>query len=305
MAGAPRGLGRGLDALFKSNEEPAATGGTTPNTLPLRMLKPNPNQPRKAFAEEGLEELASSIRAQGVLQPLLVRPVKNGEETYYEIVAGERRWRASRMAGIREVPVIIREMTDLETLAVGLIENLQREDLNPMEEALGMQELKDKFGLSQEDLSQKLSKSRSSIANTLRLLQLSEAARAMLQNGTISAGHARTLLSVAEEVRDEMLERIIRQMLTVRQAEAMAQYWKAHGELPAHEGADGVKEAKAPRPAVILSPRMKDIHSTLSTVFSGKVAVSGTEEKGKVTLSFSSQDELNELLTKLGVTVNG
>ena len=305
MAGAPRGLGRGLDALFKSNEEPVATGGTTPNTLPLRMLKPNPNQPRKAFAEEGLEELASSIRAQGVLQPLLVRPVKNGEETFYEIVAGERRWRASRMAGIREVPVIIREMTDLETLAVGLIENLQREDLNPMEEALGMQELKDKFGLSQEDLSQKLSKSRSSIANTLRLLQLSEAARAMLQNGTISAGHARTLLSVAEEVRDEMLERIIKQMLTVRQAEAMAQYWKAHGELPAHEGAEAVKEAKAQRPAMVLSPRMKDIHSTLSTVFSGKVAVSGTEEKGKVTLSFSSQDELNELLTRLGVTVNG
>ncbi|UZP66558.1 ParB/RepB/Spo0J family partition protein [Desulfovibrio mangrovi] len=306
MAGAPRGLGRGLDALFKANEEPAAAAGaTTPNTLPLRMLKPNPNQPRKAFTEEALEELASSIKAQGVLQPLLVRPLKDGDTSFYEIVAGERRWRASRMVGLREVPVIIKEMTDLETLAVGLIENLQREDLNPMEEALGMQELKEKFGLSQEDLSQKLGKSRSSIANTLRLLQLSESARGMLQNGTISAGHARTLLAVGEDVRAEMLDRIIKDMLTVREAEAMAQYWKAHGELPPASGAEKGKEAKGARPAVSLSERMVDIHTQLSSVFSGKVAVSGTEEKGKVTLSFSSQDELNELLARLGVTVNG
>lgn len=304
MAVPSRGLGRGLDALFKANEEPIV-GAELPNKLPLRMLKANPNQPRKAFTEEALGELAASIKEQGVLQPLLVRPVTNPDGDFYEIVAGERRWRASRMAGLREVPVIIREMTDLETLAIGLIENLQREDLNPMEEALGMQELKEKFSLSQEDLSQKLSKSRSAIANTLRLLQLSEAARAMLQNGTISAGHARTVLSVGETVREQMLERIIKDMLTVREAEAMAQYWKQHGELPETVVAAKPAGETVKRIPVSVSERMQTIQANLHSVLDVKVAVSGTEERGKVTLSFSSQEQLSSLLAKLGIPVNG
>lgn len=302
MAGAPRGLGRGLDALFKSNDEPAQ-GKEAPRTLPVRMMRPNPGQPRKAFTEEALQELAASIKEQGVLQPLLVRPIPTDEGDVYEIVAGERRWRASKMAGLREVPVVIRQMTDLETLAVGLIENLQREDLNPMEEALGMQELKERFGLSQEDLSQKLSKSRSAIANTLRLLQLSDSARDALQQGTISAGHARTLLAVGEDVRDEMLARIVADMLTVREAEAMAQYWKSHGVLPSaarDASQSDVKAKKAPQPAV-LTERMQHIQTELGSRLNVGVSVSGSEKRGKVTLSFTSQEQLEQLLAVLGI----
>ncbi len=303
MAGAPRGLGRGLDALFKGNTDPVTDTAQAPGTLPVRMLRPNPEQPRKAFAEEALEELAASIKTQGVLQPLLVRPVKDNDTTYYEIVAGERRWRASKMAGLREVPVIVREMTDLETLAVGLIENLQREDLNPMEEALGMQELRDRFGLSQEELSQKLGKSRSGIANTLRLLQLSEQGKAALCEGRISAGHARALLAVGEDVRDAMLQRIITDMLTVREAETMAQFWKAHGELPPKAGAMSPASSKAPRQAVpeLLRTVQQRLHESLRM----NVILSGTEEKGKVTLSFASREELHALMEKLGIPVNG
>jgi len=307
MAGAPRGLGRGLDALFKGKEETAAEQ-QVPNMLPLRMLRPNPNQPRKEFAQEALEELAASIRAQGVLQPLLVRPLQDAEGSFYEIVAGERRWRASRLAGLREVPVIVREMTDMETLAVGLIENLQREDLNPMEEALGMQELKDKFHLSQEDMSQRLGKSRSAIANTLRLLQLPQNARDMLQKGTISAGHARALLAVDDSARPVMLDRMVADMLTVREAEAMAKYWKSHGELPTAPvpEQEAVPQGRgAARPPSDLPPLLRSVQGRLGDALPVRVSVSGSEDKGKVTLSFSSREQLTALLNRLGVQVEG
>lgn len=302
MSATPRGLGRGLDALFKGYEPDAAEQkevSAPTNTLPIDSLRANPNQPRKNFTEDALHELADSIRAQGVLQPLLVRPQHDGTGTYYEIVAGERRWRASQLAGVKQLPVVIKELSDLETLAVGLIENLQREDLNPMEEALGMQELKNTFGLSQEDLSQKLGKSRSAIANTLRLLQLDEEAREALQEGALSAGHARAILSVGKEVRAEMRERIIAERLTVREAEGLAQYWKQHGELPP----TGSTPKPAPKAKTATSDGMKGLQTRLMDSFLCKVNVSGTEDKGKVTLSFTSQAELQDLLLKLGVSL--
>jgi len=304
MSASSRGLGRGLDALFKGNELDTASSENdkAPSTLLVRQLRANPNQPRKHFTDEALEELASSIRSQGVLQPLLVRPQNDGTEEYYEIVAGERRWRASKLAGIREVPVVIKELSDLETLAVGLIENLQREDLNPMEEALGMHELKEKFALSQEDLAKKLGKSRSAIANTLRLLQLDEQARKYVQAGQLSAGHARALLAVDEDMRADFCHRIITDKLTVREAEALVQHWKAYGCFPDTLGNAG--GGKLPARAVpSITPFMQDVQGKLCDSLNLKVKLSGSEDKGKLTLSFSNQQELSSLLARLGIEV--
>lgn len=297
MAGAQRGLGRGLDALFK-NTEPEAEQDS-PNMLPLRLLQANPNQPRKQFDDEALEELAASIREKGVLQPLLVRPQIVGGKNIYEIVAGERRFRASQLAGIREVPVVIRELDDMETLAIALIENLQREDLTALEEANGLQELKDQFNLSQEELAKQVGKSRSAIANTLRLLQLPAMAQDALSTGTITAGHARAILSVDEIARIDFLGIIVSQMLTVREAEALAASWKQHKSfvVPEETKKEGAKAEK--------SEALKEFQTRLSTLFSSKVTMTGTEKKGKVTLSYSTEEELRELLNKLGLEQAG
>jgi len=297
MAGAQRGLGRGLDALFK-NSEPEAEK-EAPNMLPLRLLQANPNQPRKQFDDEALEELAASIREKGVLQPLLVRPQVIGGQNVYEIVAGERRFRASQLAGIREVPVVIRELDDMETLAIALIENLQREDLTALEEAKGLQELKDQFSLSQEELAKQVGKSRSAIANTLRLLQLPAMAQDALSTGTITAGHARAILSVDEVARIDFLGIIVSQMLTVREAEALAASWKQHKSFtPPQE--EKKESAKAEKPEAL-----KEFQTRLSTLFSSKVTMTGTEKKGKVTLSYSTEEELHDLLNKLGLEQAG
>ena len=298
MAGAARGLGRGLDALFK-NSETEVQGDEPAGTLPIRLLCPNPNQPRKQFDDEALKDLASSIREKGVLQPLLVRPQVVGGDTRYEIVAGERRYRASQLAGIREVPVVIRELDDMETLAIALIENLQREDLTPLEEAKGLQELKDQFDLSQEALAKQVGKSRSAIANTLRLLQLPDMAQDALAAGTITAGHARAILSVDDVARSEFLDIIVVQMLTVRETEALAATWKQHQSFTA---------PVLPKERVnrkIQPEALKDIQSRLSSIFASKVTMSGTEQKGKVTLAYNSEEELQELLSTLGIKQAG
>lgn len=298
MAGAARGLGRGLDALFK-NGEAEAQNDEPAGTLPLRVLCPNPNQPRKQFDDEALEELASSIREKGVLQPLLVRPQIVGGETRYEIVAGERRYRASKLAGIREVPVVIRELDDMETLAIALIENLQREDLTPLEEAKGLQELKEQFDLSQELLAKQVGKSRSAIANTLRLLQLPDMAQNALAEGTITAGHARAILSVDDVARLDFLDIIVAQMLTVRETEALAATWKQNKSFNAPILPKEVTKKKNQPEA------LKNIQNRLSSIFTSKVTMSGTEQKGKVTLSYNSEDELQELLSTLGIKQAG
>jgi ParB family chromosome partitioning protein len=213
----PPRLGRGLSALIP--DAPATEDGTTLRTLPIEVLEPGPFQPRGGMDKASLEELASSIREHGILQPILARP-KPGQDNRYEIIGGERRWRAAQAAQLHEVPVLVRELGDREAMAVGLVENLQRQDLNAIEEAEGYRRLLDEFGLTQDALGQAVGKSRSHVANTLRLLTLPGTVRDLVANGALSAGHARALVGTKDPGR--LASQIIARSLNVRQAEALA-----------------------------------------------------------------------------------
>lgn len=312
MALHPTGLGKGLDALIRQTQEERDTGG--PRTLNITDIIPNPRQPRRAFDEKALEELAASIKSQGLLQPLLVRPIGPSNPDKYEIVAGERRWRASQMAGLKEIPVLIRPLSAQDTLAAALIENLQREDLNPLEEALGLQALKEEFGLSQEDVAHKIGKSRSAIANSLRLLQLPESMRPLLAEGKLSSGHARALLSITDPKAQEYLKNLILEnRLSVREAEGLAAGWKnsgtfelavlenlgANAQADRHPASDtGAPRVKKPQSATIL-----EIQNRIAGLFNVPVRVTGKESKGKITLSFNSEEELRALLERLSTSV--
>lgn len=216
-----RGLGRGLSALMADiarPEAPEAIGSTVPrrtDTLPVEQLEPNPNQPRRQFAEEDLRNLADSIRVKGVLQPLIVRA--GAVPGRYEIVAGERRWRAAQIAQVHEVPVLIRDLDDTEVLEVAIIENIQRADLNPIEEALAFRQLMDRFGHTQEKLAEALSKTRSYIANLLRLLNLPADVQNLVSEGQLSGGHARALITASDQL--GLAQRIVREGLSVRATE--------------------------------------------------------------------------------------
>ncbi len=215
MAAKKGGLGRGLDALFADNSIEEISSSSTVK-LNINEIEPNRDQPRKTFDETALSELADSIAQHGVIQPLLVRPIQDG----YQLVAGERRWRAARLAGLTEVPVVIKELSDSETMEIALIENLQREDLNPIEEAEGLQLLIDTYGLTQDECAKRVGKSRPAITNSLRLLNLPEALSELVRDSMISSGHARALLPLGDE--DKMLElanEIIRKELSVREVE--------------------------------------------------------------------------------------
>jgi ParB family chromosome partitioning protein len=209
-------LGRGLSALIGDDVAPVRTDAKTTRTLPIAFLKPNPNQPRKTFAETELEDLANSIREKGILQPILVRPVKGVSDTY-EIVAGERRWRAAQRAKLHDVPVVVREMEDGEALELAIVENVQRADLNAIEEAAAYQELIGRFHYTQEQIAQEVGKSRSHVANTLRLLKLPESVQAMLRDGKLTAGHARTLIGAPDA--EARAKAIVESALNVREAE--------------------------------------------------------------------------------------
>jgi ParB family chromosome partitioning protein len=214
------GLGRGLSALI-GDEVPVAPkvvegGGKNPRTVPVAFLRPNKFQPRKTFVQEELQDLANSIREKGVLQPILVRPVA-GEANAFEIVAGERRWRASQMAKLHDVPVVVREMSDGESLELAIIENVQREDLNAIEEAAAYHELMDRFSYTQDRVAQEVGKSRPHIANTLRLLKLPESVKAMVRDGRLTAGHARTLIGAPDA--EARAKAIVDSALNVREAE--------------------------------------------------------------------------------------
>lgn len=223
MAVKKSGLGRGLDALFADNsvEESSAS----PVKLKIMEIEPNREQPRKLFDNDALAELSESIAQHGVIQPLLVRPLKDGG---YQLVAGERRWRAARMAGLTEVPVVIKELTDSETVELAMVENLQREDLNPLEEALGYKYMMEKLSITQEEAAQKVGKSRPAVANALRLLNLPESVLSYVESRQVSPGHARALLAFENE--DKMLEickLIIKNGLSVREIEKLAKQFKA------------------------------------------------------------------------------
>lgn len=281
MAKKMSGLGKGLGALMLENSTQEML---TENELPINEIIPNRDQPRKTFDEAALEELAESIKQHGVLQPLLVRPIPSGG---YQLVAGERRWRACRMAGLNKVPVVIKELTDTETMEIAIIENLQREDLNPIEEAEGLQALIDKCGYTQEEVAASVGKSRPAIANSLRLLRLPQEVRDMTKNGGISAGHARALLAFDNDAMMlEAAKNIVSKKMTVRDVERLAK----------------IKETNAPRRR---RTRRRDsfydeVELSLSETLGRKVKVYTGRGSGTLEIEFYSQEDLKTLANKLG-----
>jgi ParB family chromosome partitioning protein len=300
---AKRGLGRGLDALLQGFGE--GLGAPEIVQVPAGRIRPNPKQPRRDFDEAALAELAESIRTNGVLQPILVRPVDDPDHLY-ELVAGERRWRASQLANLAELPAIVRTMSDEESLAIALIENLQREDLNPIEEALGLQRLQEEFGLTQEQMAEKVGKSRPAIANMLRLTQLPEPIQRDIRTGVMTAGHGRALLVLTgSEDQEAMRQRIVERALSVREAEAMAAYWKRTGVLPGEEGAQrpaGHPPARVRKsPGQALPEALRETLEDIEAVMAVPVALRGGLDKGQLVLHYSSLDELNGILRTIGV----
>lgn len=292
-----KGLGRGLDALFKPNQSEGEEGGESgaPATLALQLLEPNPKQPRLAFSEDSLRDLAASISQQGILQPILVRPGETPGR--YQIIAGERRWRAARLAGLDEAPVIIREVGDQDALVMALIENIQREDLNPIERAGGLRAVKDALGLSQEELADRVGLPRGTISNLLRLLNLPESARDALISGSITMGHARCLASLPDEdTVAELLRKILADDMTVRDAEDAVGVWRESGQFP---WAGEMKIKRQPR-----DPDMARLAKDIGSQLNCGARISGTREKGRISLAYESNEQLFELLEKLGLTLN-
>ena len=302
MVDGNKGLGRGLDALLGGSRSGEATDPAN-GDLPLGAIVPNPHQPRREFSEDSLRDLADSIKAQGVLQPILVRPLGGGR---YELVAGERRLRASKLAGRSNIPAVIREMSDQESLAIALIENLQREDLDPIEESLGYQRLMAEFGLSQEELSRQVGKSRSAVSNALRLLSLPATVQEEIGKGSLSAGHGRALLAVGEAAAPALAERIRKYNLSVRQAEAEAAHWKASGELPAEDDSyqrlAGAEKAgtRGRAAAKSVDPAIQGLQADLAASLGVKVRIAGDGDKGKLTLTYTSPDDLRRIVAALG-----
>lgn len=296
MAQAQKGLGRGLEALL------GGFGEADPSPSEVRLLllddiRANPEQPRRTFSEESLAELAASIREQGLLQPVLVRPVPGHGRHSHEIVAGERRWRAARLAGLTEIPALVREVDDETGFALALVENLQREDLNPMEEAAGYQLLVSRYGLSQEAVAAKVGKSRSAVANSLRLTTLDEAVRADLAAGKLTAGHARALLSLPEgELREALWRRVVDGGISVREAEAAAAYAKTHGRLPEAGATAGAPRKRGPKP--VPDVRLKGLEAVLTERAGVLVKTTGSADHGRLTFHFSSRRELEGLLER-------
>ena len=306
-----RGLGKGLDALFgdaevtlqsraeknsknedEKTEDPKQkvdknerTGGGI-DYIDINDIKPNSNQPRKTFDEDKLNELAASIEEHGLIQPLVLRKAEKG----YEIVAGERRWRAARKIGIREIPCIVRELTDEENMLLAIIENMQREDLNPIEEAEGIRQMIETYGLTQEEVSKSVGKSRPYIANSLRLLRLPETVIKYVEDGSLSTGHAKAIAAVSDEKKQiELAEVAIRDGLSVRQLEKLAQQDKS-----------GVKTRSRVKQK---TADVKRVEEDLKNALGTKVTLNQKGKKGKIEIEFYSKDELErliELLKKLG-----
>lgn len=274
-----RGLGKGLDAIFAENSAGTSEGAVS---IKISEIEPNRDQPRKEFDEEALSELADSISQHGVLQPLLLRPMVSGG---YRIVAGERRWRASRRAGLSEVPAVVREMTDTEEMLFALIENLQREDLTPLEEARGYQTLIESQGFTQEEVSQTVGKSRPAVTNAMRLLNLPQDIQEMLERGEITAGHARTLLSFRNEDDMRAGAQKAKQGISVRELEAMAKR---------------MNEKKVSAPKGIAKNRYyEEAQLAVGEYLGRKVKVSGTRKKGTIQIEFYGEEDLQNLLSEL------
>ncbi len=274
------GLGRGMDALFVDNSVEELADEKSVVTLNLSDIEPNKQQPRQYFDDEALSELADSIKEHGVLQPLIVRPLPDGS---YQLVAGERRWRASRLAGLTQVPVIIRALTDSEVAVIALIENLQREDLNPIEEAEGISRLIEEHGFTQEQAAQKLGKSRSALTNTLRLMNLPEKVRGLVSDDFISAGHARALLALENKALiEEIAEDIIARKLSVRETEKLVKQLNSE------------KDAK-PKKVKRRDTFYSEVELSLSDILGRKVVVKESGKGGKLEFEFFDKEDLTKL----------
>lgn len=279
------GLGRGLESLFEDAAPSLESDGGV-RTVSLREIEPDPGQPRKTFPEESLSELADSISQHGLLQPIAVRPQSMGG---YRIVAGERRWRACRLAGLTEVPVIILDVSDQEAMELALIENLQREDLDPIEEACGIRELMDRCELTQEQAARRLGKSRSALANSLRLLNLPPEALELLKAGKLTAGHAKAILGLpSPELQVQAAQLIAEHNLNVRQAEELCRRL-------AKEAKEAAAPEPAPRPALPV-----EVEESLRQTLGNEVSVAYKDGRGSLTVHFYSDDQLRAFANLLG-----
>lgn len=282
MATKQRGLGRGLGALI--DDFSAAPASEQVTTLPLQKVEPNPNQPRRSFDEVELQALADSIAEHGILQPLAVRALDGG---FYQIIAGERRWRAARMAGLEEVPVVVLEADDRTVMELALIENLQRQDLNPMEEAEGYRVLMEEYGLTQEQAASRVGKSRPAVTNALRLLALPGEVREMVENGTLSAGHARAVLSLQNErLQKQAAQKIIALRLSVRQAESMCKRMAVE-ETPQKPKTD------------LTVNYVGECEKALTKQLGRRVKIVSGKRKGRFELEFYGEEDLQRLYDAL------
>lgn len=284
-----KGLGRGLGALLGDaalSDKP----GSEVILLPLSQVEPGLRQPRKHFDQEALEELADSIRLHGILQPITVRRLESG---YYQIIAGERRWRAARLAELSQIPVNVIEADDKTVMELALIENLQREDLNPMEEAAGYRALMEDYSLTQEEAAIRVGKSRSAIANTMRLLSLPTELQWLLEQGTLSAGHGRALLPLPAEQQLSLSEKIVRTGLSVRETEAQVKI------LLKQQEPEAVTETEVSDPFPSLSMYLKEAERDLASRLGRKVKIAHGKRKGKIELEYYGEEDLNALLKVL------
>ena len=285
-------LGRGLEALLGStdvvgsSESEATQESTTslesaPNSLPIEKMQPGEYQPRTNMDQASLEELAASIRSQGIIQPILVRPISGDK---YEIIAGERRWRAAQIAQLHEVPVLVRSIPDEATLAVALIENIQRENLNPVEEAVGLKRLMDEFELTHEEMAKSVGRSRTAVTNLLRLLSLSSGAKQLLEQGKIEMGHARAILGLPIEYQDTVASEVYAKKLSVRQTEALVRSYAS----PKKKAAKPVKSAD-----------IRSLEENLAEKLGTKVSLQDTNGKGKLVIEYKNLDILDGILAHI------
>ena len=282
-----KGLGRGLGALIPDVAPEETTEKSEKNVEVMRLsnIEPNPNQPRTNFDAEKLEALAKSIEKYGVISPVIIR--KNDKNRFYTIIAGERRWRAAKLAGLKEIPVIVKDYDDKIMSEVALVENLQREDLNPLEEAGAIDELMKKYDLTQEEISERVGKSRSAIANSLRLLSLSDGVKKLIEQQEISAGHARALVGLSAQQQEEIAFEVIRKELSVRQTEQLVSSCKKTGKTKKEKG------------EVVMNLAAKELQTSLSRKLGTKVRVKQNDKKGKIEIEFYDDETLNRILSYL------
>ena len=285
MSSTTKRLGRGLDVLL--GDLPGVAIDSELKTLAIEKLQRGQYQPRSQMNKESLQELADSIRSQGILQPIIVRPI--GQDTF-EIIAGERRWRAAQLAELANVPVLVKEIPDKAALAVALIENIQRENLSPIEEAAGLQRLVEEFGLTHEKAAMLVGRSRAAVSNLMRLLSLGDVARELLEQGKIEMGHGRALLALPIRDQDSAAREVYAKQLSVRQAEQLV---RAYDKKSADKGASSKVDVNLSR-----------LQQALSEILGAKVSLQGQGEKGKLVISYSSLEQLDGVLEKLGYTDN-